>query len=97
MASTKGILDLVWAEEDPAGTLSDSDRLGQAAEVVDNFVQENSLAALDALIAAAEDGGLSGAEAALATAADITAQTEMLTDEVKRFLDTAPAGQEAAG
>ena len=88
MASPEGILDIVWAEEDPAGELNESVRLNQAAGVVEDFVQENSLAALDALLEATQQGGLEGTEKVLATATEITAQTDMLTNEVRRFLDT---------
>ena len=88
MASPEGILDIVWAEEDPAGELNESVRLNQAAGVVEDFVQENSLAALDALLEATQQGGLEGTEKVLATATEISAQTDMLTKEVRRFLDT---------
>ena len=88
MASPEGILDLVWAEENSAGEVTESVRLDQAANVVEDFVQENSLAALDALLDAAQQGGLAGTETALATAAEINAQTDMLASEVRRFLDT---------
>ena len=89
MSLPESILDLV-ADTAAAGSLSDSDRLEQAAGLVQDFVQDSGLAALDALLEAADQGGLAGSESALATAAEISEQTAVLEGEVRRFLATNP-------
>ena len=89
MSFPESILDLV-TDTSATDSLSDSDRLEKAAGMVQDFVQYRGLAALDALLEAADQGGLAGSESALTTAADISKQTAVLEGEVQRFLTTNP-------
>ena len=93
MSLPESILDLV-TDTAAADSLSDSDRLEKAAGLVQDFVQDSGLAALDALLEAADQGGLAGGESALATAAEVSQQTAVLEGEVQRFLTTNPGSRQ---
>ena len=66
-------------------------QINRAAEMVADFTRQTARPALDIALAAAEGPNVAAAAATLGgSAGEITRQTELLYDEVARFLTLAP-------
>jgi hypothetical protein len=75
----------------PAGGPEVNRQIKRAAELVAEFTRHSARPALDIAIAGAEGSNVAAAAATLGgSAGEITRQTELLYDEVARFLTLAP-------
>ncbi|MEM7172539.1 MAG: hypothetical protein AAF530_20400 [Pseudomonadota bacterium] len=96
MVLPNSLLDLALSPDNADESLAYSRRLKEAAELVQVFSQDCSLSALDAALGAAQTAAasnLGAARTASNVAAEVLQQSEMLEQEVKRFLATQPNDQ----
>ncbi len=82
------LIDLALRPEDADEQLVLSRRLKEAAELVQVFSHETSAAALETVLMAAGGPAPKGSTVANNVATEILQQTEMLDQEVSRFMET---------
>jgi hypothetical protein len=84
MATPLELLDLAICQAEEAA--GEGQTLERAAEIVEDFSTEHGLAALDAVLDAANRDEPADLEAIRSLARDATRQTDLLQAEIKRFL-----------
>lgn len=90
MALSIKIPELSVITDDGTDKVNFARRSVKAAELVHDFVQQSSLSALDAMLGAAEESNLKAAVGAADIAEEASEQTEMVEEEITRFLAQAP-------
>ena len=98
MAKPQDFPILPGPKDRPAGSEDVGQQIKQAAELVSNFTRHTARPALDLALAAAEGPNVAAAAATLGGSADeVIRQTELLYDEVARFLTLSSGPEEDDG
>ncbi len=87
MTQSSPILQLPIAQKDQADEADMARAIEEAAQIVEGFATQNAEAALDAVLAlAGDEGRAAAAQQAKAIADEIAASSDLLDDEVARFM-----------